>query len=245
MDQDDRTPLPQTDAAADARSLWCGRFHGVLSTHSSAEPGFPFGSVVPLCLDNSGAALLLLSHLAQHSRNLAADPRAALTLFDDRDGDIQQGRRLTCLGRCEPCDDAQALTRWCRHFPQGRVYTEQLNFRLHRFAPLRCHYNGGFAAARWLGVDRLLAHAAFDAATETVLARQVASAHADWLTGWCTGADGTDAHVAGIDPLGVTLRCGERLLRLGAQAPLADSAALSAAIGGNGLRPWPRAAPTP
>lgn len=237
MDQDDTTPPPRADAAADARSLWHGCFHGVLSTHSSAEPGFPFGSVVPLCLDNSGAALLLLSHLAQHSRNLAGDSRAALTLFDQRDGDIQQGRRLTCLGRCEPCDDAQALTRWCRHFPQGRVYAEQLNFRLHRFAPLRCHYNGGFATARWLGVERLLAQTAFAADTEAALAAHVAGAHADWLTSWCTHADGADAQVAGIDPLGVTLRCGERLLRLGAQAPLADSAALSAAIAANGLRP--------
>ena len=248
MAQDDSTPPPQTDAAADARSLWCGRFHGVLSTHSSAEPGFPFGSVVPLCLDNGGAALLLLSHLAQHSRNLAADPRAALTLFDERDGDIQQGRRLTCLGRCEPYDDAQALTRWCRHFPRGRVYAEQLNFRLHRFEPLRCHYNGGFATARWLGVDRLLVQTAFDADTEAALARHLADAHADWLVGWCADAadaEGAGARVVGLDPLGVTLCCGERLLRLAAQGPLADSAALSAAIADKALRPWPGTATAP
>lgn len=53
---------------------------GVLSTHSQAHPGYPFGSVVPYCLDNVGFPLLLLSHLAQHTRNLMAEPRCALTL---------------------------------------------------------------------------------------------------------------------------------------------------------------------
>lgn len=65
---------------ARAQSLWAGRFQGVLSTHSQAHPGYPFGSVVPYCLDNVGFPLLLLSHLAQHTRNLMAEPRCALTL---------------------------------------------------------------------------------------------------------------------------------------------------------------------
>ena len=220
------------DAVAGARDLWCGSFHGVLSTQSAAEPGYPFGSVVPLCLDNSGAPILLLSHLAQHSRNLAAEPRAALTLFDAADGDIQQGRRLTCMGRCLPTDAAEALARWCRHFPSGRVYAEQLNFRLYRFEPLRCHYNGGFAQARWLGTDRLLAGIAHTAATEAALAQALLGGHADWLAAQrppeCTDA----VELAGIDPLGVTLRCGERLLRLRADAPLGDGAALNQWLAG-------------
>lgn len=35
----------------EVRQLWAGRFQGVLSTHSLAEQGYPFGSVVPYCLD--------------------------------------------------------------------------------------------------------------------------------------------------------------------------------------------------
>ncbi|MGB5733885.1 MAG: pyridoxamine 5'-phosphate oxidase family protein [Thiohalocapsa sp.] len=146
-------------AIEDARRLWYGSFDGVISTQSLAVPGYPFGSVVPLCLDQTGRPLLLLSHLAQHSRNLAADPRCALTLFERPAGDIQQGRRLTCVADCHAYANADALTRYCRHFPNGRVYAEQLGFRLYRLEPLRFHYNGGFATARWLGADRLLAAA--------------------------------------------------------------------------------------
>jgi hypothetical protein len=227
---------PGTDAVGEARRLWCGAFHGVLSTQSVAEPGFPFGSVVPLCRSNAGEPILLLSHLAQHSHNLAADPRAALTLFDAGADDIQQGRRLTCLGRCEPWDDADALTRWCRHFPNGRRYTQELNFRLHRFAPLRCHYNGGFATARWIGVDRLLEGLALDADTEQALLAALTEEHAGWLERQAGPGCPAPPQPAGCDPLGITLRCGERLLRYDADTPLREPADLAAALGGDGIR---------
>lgn len=42
------------------------------------EGGFPFGSLVSHAVDAAGRPLLLLSDLAEHSRNLAADPRASL-----------------------------------------------------------------------------------------------------------------------------------------------------------------------
>ena len=44
-----------------ARELLLKEYHGVLSTHSKAMPGFPFGSVVPYCLDAQGRPLLLIS----------------------------------------------------------------------------------------------------------------------------------------------------------------------------------------
>ena len=223
------------DAVGDARRLWCGRFQGVLSTHSAAEPGFPFGSVVPVCLSNAGEPLLLLSHLAQHSRNLGADPRAALTLFDTAGDDIQQGRRLACMGRCEPYDDPVALARWCRHFPQGRVYAERLNFRLHRLLPLRCHYNGGFGTARWLGVDWLLERIALDPECEQMQLRMLAEQHARWLSTQAVPGCAAPPLAAGVDHLGVTLRCDARLLRLEADNALADTDALTACIHRGGL----------
>ncbi len=228
---------PTRDALADARALWCGRPQGVLSTLSAAEPGYPFGSVVPLCLSNAGEALLLLSHLAQHSRNLDADPRCALTLFDPVEGDVQQGRRLTCMGRCQPVDDADALARYCRHFPRGNFYAGELGFRLYGFAPERAHYNGGFATARWLGVDRLLDGAAFPAWTEDRLRQLVEDAHQPWLEAQWPDTGTERPLVAGVDPVGLTLRRGDRLLRLEVPAPLANESGLAAAIGNDRFRP--------
>jgi hypothetical protein len=226
--------VPQ--ALADARALWCGRYQGVLSTMSTAEPGYPFGSVVPLCLSNVGEPLLLLSHLAQHSRNVEADPRCALTLFDPVEGDVQQGRRLTCMGRCQPLDDADALARYCRHFPRGTVYARELGFRLYGFIPERAYYNGGFATARWLGVDRLLDGAALPARVEDRLRQLVQDAHQPWLRARWPGPGGDRLLVAGVDPIGLTLRRGDQLLRLEVAAPLANETDLRAAIAAERFR---------
>ena len=46
-------------AAKNARELLLKEYRGVLSTHSQAVPGFPFGSAVPYCLDGDGLPPLL------------------------------------------------------------------------------------------------------------------------------------------------------------------------------------------
>src|SRR5262249_58347666 len=51
---------------------------GALSTVSRKHPGWPFGSVMPYALDDSGRPLFLISAMAMHTQNLQADPRASL-----------------------------------------------------------------------------------------------------------------------------------------------------------------------
>ncbi|HBM10724.1 MAG TPA: heme iron utilization protein, partial [Pseudomonas sp.] len=65
-------------AAKHARQLLLKEYRGVLSTHSKAMPGFPFGSAVPYCLNEEGWPLILISRIAQHTKNLQADPRCSL-----------------------------------------------------------------------------------------------------------------------------------------------------------------------
>ncbi|MGH7184968.1 MAG: pyridoxamine 5'-phosphate oxidase family protein, partial [Pseudomonadota bacterium] len=62
--------------------------------------GRPYASLVLVALDDDGSPILLLSDLADHSRNLQADARAAL-LFDGTAGlaDPLTGPRATVLGR--------------------------------------------------------------------------------------------------------------------------------------------------
>lgn len=238
-----RTTAAETPHAAvdDACRLWYGSFDAVVSTQSLAVPGYPFGSVVPICQDRTGRPLLLLSHLAQHSRNLAADPRCALTLFDHPAGDIQQGRRLTCIADCHPCTDADALAHYCRHFPNGRMYAEQLGFRLYRLEPLRFHYNGGFATARWFSADRLLAPLPLTTSAEQSLLLRLSVERSERLAklfstlGW----GGTDraTELVSLDRWGVTVHDGERLRRLDAPQPLDDWGALITAIDHDDLQP--------
>lgn len=210
--------LPKRDKDLEAvRQLWAGRFQGVLSTQSLAEPGYPFGSVIPYCLDRTGLPIFLLSHLAQHSKNLNADPRCALTVAEPATGDVQQSLRLTCVADCAPASpqDADAAQRYFRYFPQGLTYFEDLNFKLYRSVPRRFHYNGGFATARWLGTDRLLRPSTIDQATESQLIAKVDQTDPQRLSNLAGAMPGEEPpRVAGIDPYGLDLAIGERLKRI-------------------------------
>jgi len=216
-----------------ARQLWAGRFQGVISTQSTAEPGYPFGSLVPYCLDHDGLPIFLFSHLAQHARNLASDPRCAFSLAEPVPGDVQQGQRLTCIGTCGPIDrpDPDAIRRYLSYFPEARLYYEQLNFRPYRLQPKRFHYNGGFATARWLGNERVLRPSTLDAAAEVELRRALAQHASLSLEALLpTGTDQAPAplRIAGIDPWGLDLGRGDRLHRRPFPRPLSDAERIGA-----------------
>jgi hypothetical protein len=215
-----KKPSQQSDLEH-ARQLWAGRFQGVLSTQSVAEPGYPFGSVVPYCLDRTGLPVFLLSHLAQHCKNLETDPRCAFTIAEPAGGDVQQSLRLTCLGDCSlaPPDDSETnrrYLRYFRYFPNARTYFEQLNFRLYRLVLRRFHYNGGFATARWLGTDRVVRPSTLNPAQEMQLVDHIERTHPR-LLGELDGGSASakeQARIPGIDPWGLDLALGERLTRI-------------------------------
>ena len=77
---------------ADARRLLRRQQHGVLSTLSKKLDGYPFGSVTPFVLDHQARPVILISTLAEHTKNIAADPRVSL-LAHDTSTDIQANAR--------------------------------------------------------------------------------------------------------------------------------------------------------
>lgn len=225
----------------EARQLWAGRFQAVLTTHSLAEPGYPFGSVVPYCLDQAGHALLLLSHLAQHTRNLDTDPRCGLCVAQATDDDPQQSLRLSCPADAEPVDPADAAShaRWFRYFPASRPYFTELNFRLYRVRPRRFHFNGGFATARWLGTERILRPSPLDDNQEV----RLLAALVDLPGGLAKLAPASEAPIrlAGVDPWGLDLALGERLTRLRLPGPWSTLDSLRDAV----LAAWGGQRPDP
>ncbi|MGE5154101.1 MAG: HugZ family protein [Bdellovibrio bacteriovorus] len=212
-----------------ARQLWSGRFQAVLSTRSLAEPGYPFGSLVPYCLDQAGHALLLLSHLAQHTKNLEADPRCGLCVTEAVEGDVQQGLRLSCPADAEPVDPADlgSHARWFRYFPASRPYLTELNFRLYRLKPRRFHFNGGFATARWLGAERIQRPSPLDDTQEVQLLSALAALR-ERLT--APGDPSEAIRLAGVDPWGLDLARGERLTRTPLPGPFTTLDALRDAV---------------
>jgi len=201
-----------------ARQVLAGASHGVLSTHSIEHEGYPFGSVVPYVLDQEGLPLLLLSHLSQHTKNIHADPRCGLTLVQAGDGDVQERGRLSAVGDMRAIESPADAERYFGYFPHTRMYFDDLGFHFYRFQPLRFHWNGGFATARWFGVDRLIRPNPLSREVQARIIAHMNSDHLDALRAYLAPVSGQDTDAAvsmlGIDAEGIDLRSADRIYRI-------------------------------
>src|SRR2546430_7496061 len=106
-----------------------GRGHAALGR---ALAGRPYVSLVAPACDMDASPILLLSDLAQHTKNLAAGPSVSL-LFEDVAGhpDPLAGPRLTLLGRAERRDDPRTLARFTARHPSAASHAGFADFHLH------------------------------------------------------------------------------------------------------------------
>jgi predicted GIY-YIG superfamily endonuclease len=124
--------------------------HAVLSTHSTQLPGFPYGTAVPLVLDERQQPLLLISAPAEHTKNLLADPRASLAVVEPGRANVQDAARVTLVGRCEAFEPtAEQVQRYLRYQPDAAQYLA-LDFRFFRMAVERARYIAGIGQMGWL-----------------------------------------------------------------------------------------------
>lgn len=115
-----------------------------------ADGGAPYVSLVTVALDHDLSPILLLSGLADHSRNIAADSRVSL-LFDGTDGhpNPQTGPRVTLMGRATCTDDERLHRRFLARHPGAAVYAGFADFGFWRIQPEKAHFVGGFGRAVW------------------------------------------------------------------------------------------------
>ena len=183
-------------------------------------PGWPYASLVLSATDLDGSPLLLLSDLADHSRNLAADPRLSL-LYDGTCGLAQPltGPRLTLAGRAEACGEARARRRFLARHPGAALYADFADFRLYRVAVERGHLVAGFGRVHWLAADGLRLPEEdwrWLAAVEPALLERLNTEHAATLAalgGQLSGEAGP-WRLTGVDPEGCDLRLDGRPARL-------------------------------
>ncbi|MEX6502312.1 HugZ family protein [Pseudomonas zhanjiangensis] len=209
-------------AGKHARELLLKEYRGVLSTHSQAMPGFPFGSVVPYCLDAQGRPLILISRIAQHTHNLRQDAKCSLLVGERGAEDVQAVGRLTLLAEarqlCDQDEIEAAALRYYRFFPQSRDYHRAHDFDFWRLEPVRWRYIGGFGAIHWL--DQVALANPFAAAagagdeTEQGMLEHMNQDHAAAIAHYVELADlpGQEAaQMVGIDSEGFHLRIGQSL----------------------------------
>ncbi len=222
-------------AARHARELLLKEYHGVLSTHSKAMSGFPFGSVVPYCLDEQGWPLILISRIAQHTHNLLKDPKCSLLVGERGAEDVQAAGRLTVLAEAMRVDDddaiALAATRYYRYFPDACDYHRSHDFDFWRLEPVRSRYIGGFGAIHWLAdVVQANPHAG---EAERGMIEHMNQDHASAIAHYVALA-GLPQHelaqMVGIDSEGFHLRIGKALHWLAFPASCNNSGAVRQAL---------------
>ena len=133
-----------------SRTLIAAVRTGALAT--IGEGGFPFGSLVSHAVDGTGRPLLLLSDLAEHSRNIAGDPRASLMVTQVGAGDPLALARVTVIGRVGELqgDERAAALEVYRAAQPGAFYAGFADFRLYRLEVDSVRYVGGFGRMSWV-----------------------------------------------------------------------------------------------
>lgn len=194
-----------------------------------AATGEPYASLVLVATDPAARPLLLLSDLADHARNIAADSRVSL-LIDGTQGwrDRLAGPRASVQGRAVPVDDDRARARFLRRHPGARAYADFADFRLYRVHVERAHLVAGFGRIAWIAGAELVypvehASALFDAEDEIV--DHMNEDHADALAliaRYLLGLDGEGWRLASIDPEGCDLQCEARLARIEFEQVVSD-----------------------
>lgn len=189
----------------------------------------PYASLALAACDPAGRPLLLLSDLADHSKNLAADPRLSL-LFDGHGPEEEPltGARVSLQGHAEVIEDPALLARFVARHPSAAGYAGFADFRLYRVEPTAAHLVAGFGRIHWVeSAPPLLGpEAPALAEAEPGIVSHMNEDHGDALdliAGRLLGLEGEDWRMVGVDPEGFDIRRGRGLARMAFDAPVEDA----------------------
>ncbi|TDP40939.1 HugZ family protein [Nocardia ignorata] len=132
-------------AAEEARTIAAASNTGTLA--SLTADGAPWASFITYGLLD-GAPVLSVSHLAEHGRNLAADPRASIAIVTpDMPADPLAGTRITLAGVVERPIGAEAEAARAAHLaavPAAKYYIDYSDFTLWVLRVERVRWVGGY-----------------------------------------------------------------------------------------------------
>lgn len=201
-----------------ARQMLRAHHYGALCTLSKRFNGHPFGSIVPYLVDHDGSLLILISTLAEHTRNIRHDSRVSLVTHSQDNPDIQSQGRITVVGAAQPVPDKlQAGKRYLRYFSEARNLFAMNDFSFYRIVPQTLRYIGGFGKIHWVAADSyLLPSYPLIGQEDDVIAHMNAD-HRDTLHRYCQQFHQCAAlavEMLGIDCDGFDLRADGRILRV-------------------------------
>lgn len=211
-DRPTTAPPPEPSHAERARTIVASQGRATLSTLSLDPPGMPFGSVITYGLDGVGRPSFFVSTMAEHTRNLDADPRASVLVVEDTPAgaDPLASGRVTLLGEvaevADPNERAAARDAYLAANPSA-FYVDYGDFRCLRLEVTSVRYVGGFGRMGWVDVEAYAAARPDPLAPEAEgIVGHMNADHADALVTLCHHAAGrtnvTAASMTAVDRYG-------------------------------------------
>ena len=202
--------------AAQARRYLRTQRYGVLSTLSKKLGGYPFGSLVPYVLDHAARPVILISGLAEHTRNIDADPRVSLLVHEPAN-DVQAPARITLIGNAVPMDDSAGIRlRYVRLFPDAERLLALGDFSFYAITPRTIRFIGGFGDIHWVTAESYAPPSNALAAQEDAIITHMNMEHAHNLRDYCRfyhRRNADSAVMIGIDCDGFDVRADGAILR--------------------------------
>jgi putative heme iron utilization protein len=248
MRNDHRRPSPPEEhATADVRApshaercrtLAAQAKSAALSTIAREPGGFPFGSLVTVAVDAAGRPLLLLSELAEHTRNLQACSHASVLLTEPigkHDQPLALGR-VTILGLCarvSAAEQTDVRESFLRQQPGASYYVDFEDFGFYRLEPTALRYVGGFGRMSWVSAEEYRAAEADPlAAAASEILSHMNGDHADAVLAYARALagidDATSASITAVDRYGFEIAAatpkGPQAARLAFDATVATPA---------------------
>ena len=143
--------IPTPTHAERARTLVAQIPTGTLCTLAIDPPGYPYGSFVTVAFED-GNPILLISELAEHTKNLARDPRSSLLVAESRSADPLANGRVTMLGPCTRVDGegGSARATFLAAHPNSAYYADFRDFAFWKLHVESVRYIGGYGRMSWI-----------------------------------------------------------------------------------------------
>jgi heme iron utilization protein len=220
--------------ASEARLFLRSSHSAVLSTHSIKLAGYPYGSVAPFVLDHDGQPLILISTIAEHTKNIIADCKVSLLVFSGAE-DLQANARLTLIGEAEQTDKHDPLlrARYLRYFPSAEQYFEAHDFYFYRVQIVQARYIAGFGRMSWIAGAELRSPRTPLIAQESGIIEHMNMDHQDNMKAYCQhfyGVNTMTIEMLGIDTDGFDLQTDQQILRFNFEQAIHDASSARAAL---------------
>jgi putative heme iron utilization protein len=143
--------VPTPTHAERARTLAAQISTGTLCTLALEPAGYPYGSFVTVAFDG-GAPVLLISRLAEHTKNLERDPRASLLVAEGGSADPLANGRVTMIGRCTRIEGKGGSARqaFLATHPNAAYYADFRDFAFWKLHVASVRYIGGYGRMSWV-----------------------------------------------------------------------------------------------